>query len=275
MQLSAICSGVKDLKEHQEELQKSVATQVNHLTAQLQLVITRLGEIASLQPSTPPVQPQVTPRPVRLAPPEKYSGESAQKASQALLGLRQGSRRVIDYAIQFCMLAADSRWNPPAIKDAFVNSLNEGIRDQLAPHESPDEFEDLVDLAVWINNCLQEREAERCRARATGLTSFPGPPSRRPGCTPSRDHREAMDEYIEASLRSGIIRPSSSLAEAGFFFVQARRTARSGHALTTALNEITVKNQYPLPLISSAFEAAPAGSSLHRAGPVERRRGGG
>ncbi|KAI3363944.1 hypothetical protein L3Q82_001522 [Scortum barcoo] len=89
---------------------------------------------------------------------------SAREASQALLGLRQRSRRVIDYAIEFCTLVADSGWNPPANKDAFVNGLNEGIKDQLAPHEIPEHFEGLVDFAVRIDNRLQEREAERPRS---------------------------------------------------------------------------------------------------------------
>ncbi|KAI3360673.1 hypothetical protein L3Q82_002536 [Scortum barcoo] len=84
----------------------------------------------------------------------------AREASRALLGLRQDSRRVIDYAIQFRTLAADSGWNVLAIKDTFVSGLNEGIKDQLAPHELLVEFEDLVDLVVRIDNRLQEREAE-------------------------------------------------------------------------------------------------------------------
>ncbi|KAI3368220.1 hypothetical protein L3Q82_007944 [Scortum barcoo] len=54
---------------------------------------------------------------------------------------------------------ADSGWNAPAIKDAFINGLNENIKDQLAPHETP-EFEDLV---VRIDIWLQERESERCQ----------------------------------------------------------------------------------------------------------------
>ncbi|KAI3369802.1 hypothetical protein L3Q82_024630, partial [Scortum barcoo] len=51
-------------------------------------------------------------------------------------------RRVIDYAIEFCTLAVDSGWNSPAMKDAFINGLNDDIKDQLAPHETPAEFED-------------------------------------------------------------------------------------------------------------------------------------
>ncbi|KAI3356411.1 hypothetical protein L3Q82_017208 [Scortum barcoo] len=52
-------------------------------------------------------------------------------------------------------------WNPPATKDTFVNGLNKEIKDQLVPHELPMDFKDLVDLAVRIDNRLQERETVR------------------------------------------------------------------------------------------------------------------
>ncbi|KAI3354792.1 hypothetical protein L3Q82_004607 [Scortum barcoo] len=160
-QLSSNSRGVKELTKRQTELQSFVANQVRHLAAQLQLVIACLNDLAYPKPASPaPAQlptptslPSAAPRPIRLAPPEKYSGDSAQmafmvshltvraaawataewsrgaaicqdvkvfsqtlsklfdhssparEASQALLGLRQRSRRVIDYAIEFCTLA--------------------------------------------------------------------------------------------------------------------------------------------------------------------------
>ncbi|KAI3356758.1 hypothetical protein L3Q82_003435 [Scortum barcoo] len=85
--------------------------------------------------------------PVRKSGGMGYGGMGLKSgASRALLGLRQRSRRVIDYAIEFRTLAADSGWNSPAIKDAFINRLNDDVKDQLAPQEIPAEFEDLVDL---------------------------------------------------------------------------------------------------------------------------------
>ncbi|KAI3368143.1 hypothetical protein L3Q82_007876 [Scortum barcoo] len=68
----------------------------------------------------------------------------AREALRALLGLGQRSRRVIDYAIEFRTLAANSGCNSPAIKDVFINRLNENIKDQLAPQETPAEFKDLI-----------------------------------------------------------------------------------------------------------------------------------
>ncbi|KAI3374193.1 hypothetical protein L3Q82_006045 [Scortum barcoo] len=70
----------------------------------------------------------------------------------------------------------------------------------------------------------------------------------------SSSERKAMEEYIETSLRSGIIRPSSSAAGAGFFFVGKKDGSLRPCIDYSALNKITVKNRYPLPLISSAFE---------------------
>ncbi|KAI3356674.1 hypothetical protein L3Q82_003362 [Scortum barcoo] len=82
-------------------------------------------------------------------------------ASRALLSLKQRGRGVIDYAIEFRTLVADSGWNEVSIIDAFVNGLEEEVKDHLAPHDLPTDFEDLVDLvdlATRIDTRLQERE---------------------------------------------------------------------------------------------------------------------
>ena len=63
-----------------------------------------------------------------------------------------------------------------------------------------------------------------------------------------------MTEYIEASLKTGLIRPSSSPAGAGFFFTGKKNGSLRPCIDYGPLNAITIKNQYPLPLMSSAFE---------------------
>lgn len=64
-----------------------------------------------------------------------------------------------------------------------------------------------------------------------------------------------MTMYLQESLAAGIIRPSSSPAGAGFFIVG--KTDGSLHPCIDyrGLNAITVKNRYPLPLMSSVFES--------------------
>ncbi|XP_067231407.1 bromodomain-containing protein 8 isoform X8 [Chanodichthys erythropterus] len=70
----------------------------------------------------------------------------------------------------------------------------------------------------------------------------------------SGPEREAMDKYIRESLDAGLIRPSSSPAGAGFFFVKKKDGSLRPCIDYRGLNDITVKNRYPLPLMSSAFE---------------------
>ncbi len=65
----------------------------------------------------------------------------------------------------------------------------------------------------------------------------------------SAPEREALE-----SLAAQIIVPSSSPAGAGFFFVKKKDGSLRPCIDYRGLNDITVKNRYPLPLMSSAFE---------------------
>eukprot|EP00079_Xenopus_tropicalis_P032169 XP_017945940.1 PREDICTED: RNA-directed DNA polymerase homolog [Xenopus tropicalis] len=63
-----------------------------------------------------------------------------------------------------------------------------------------------------------------------------------------------MEEYIRENLERGFIRPSSSPAGAGFFFVEKKDGGLRPCIDYRGLNKITVKNRYPLPLISELFD---------------------
>lgn len=69
----------------------------------------------------------------------------------------------------------------------------------------------------------------------------------------SKPEREVMEKYITESLAAGLIRPTSSPVGAGFFFVEKKDKTLLPCIDYTGLNDITVKNKYPLPLIDSAF----------------------
>uniref|UniRef100_A0A3Q3ALY7 Gypsy retrotransposon integrase-like protein 1 n=1 Tax=Kryptolebias marmoratus TaxID=37003 RepID=A0A3Q3ALY7_KRYMA len=69
----------------------------------------------------------------------------------------------------------------------------------------------------------------------------------------SGPERESMKNYIEDSLASGIIRPYTSPLGAGFFFVEKKKSLRPCIDYR-GLNQITVKNKYPLPLIDSGYQ---------------------
>ncbi|KAK3550775.1 hypothetical protein QTP70_004920 [Hemibagrus guttatus] len=63
-----------------------------------------------------------------------------------------------------------------------------------------------------------------------------------------------MHQYLNESLAAGLIRSSSSPAGAGFFFVGKKDGGLRPCIDYRGLNQITIKNRCPLPLISSAFE---------------------
>lgn len=71
----------------------------------------------------------------------------------------------------------------------------------------------------------------------------------------SQPEQDTMEKYISDSLAAGIIRPSSSPVGAGFFFVTKKDQTLRPCIDYRGLNNITIKNKYPLPLPSSAFEA--------------------
>lgn len=70
----------------------------------------------------------------------------------------------------------------------------------------------------------------------------------------SQTEQQAMEEYIQEALRQGYIRPSTSSVSAGFFFVERKGGGLRPYIDYQALNQVTVKYRYPLPLVPSALE---------------------
>ncbi|KAI3364824.1 hypothetical protein L3Q82_001005 [Scortum barcoo] len=150
------------------------------------------------QPPPAPFSLPVSSAPVRLASPPKFSGESERRRLPGLRPSGLGAprfvkqlktflklcsvfltrrlphgkrlllcsksnrerRRVVDYALEFRTLAADSGWNETSIISAFIDGLAEEVKDFLAPLDIPRDFESLVKIASRIDNRLRERERE-------------------------------------------------------------------------------------------------------------------
>ncbi len=83
-----------------------------------------------------------------------------------------------------------------------------------------------------------------------------------PGTTPpkgrifplSQPETAAMKQYIEEELAKGFIRPSTSPASAGFFFVKKKDGGLRPCIDYRGLNDNTIKFRYPLPLVPAALE---------------------
>ena len=70
----------------------------------------------------------------------------------------------------------------------------------------------------------------------------------------SLPEREAMDKCIKEALALYFIQPSTSPAGAGFFFVGKKDGGLRPSIDYRSLNKITIRNRYPLPLMSTAFD---------------------
>ena len=70
----------------------------------------------------------------------------------------------------------------------------------------------------------------------------------------SQTELEALSEYIKENLAKGFIRPSSSPAGAPILFVKKKDSSLRMCVDYRGLNNITVKNRYPLPLIHEMLD---------------------
>jgi len=70
----------------------------------------------------------------------------------------------------------------------------------------------------------------------------------------SREEREEVCEFIQEQLRKGYIRPSKSPQIVPVFFVGKKDGKKRMVQDYRYLNEWTIKNNYPLPLISDIVE---------------------
>ena len=70
----------------------------------------------------------------------------------------------------------------------------------------------------------------------------------------SREEREEVREFVKKQLRKGYIRPSKSLQTVPVFFVGKKDRKKRMVQDYRYLNEWTIKNNYPLPLILDVLE---------------------
>ncbi|KAI3361475.1 hypothetical protein L3Q82_012950 [Scortum barcoo] len=251
-QLKAIDTGVQQITERQDRAQQEVSAHMSQLFgAQLQRFASRLDQLTPLQqttlrlhhrPVSSPSPAIYLPRPARLAPPEKYSGES-------------GTGGVHDL--------------PPVGESGGLGYGKNGLEEQRSGEMKPDltsvpapgECPDLKGVPL----CYHDLREVFSKTKAMSLPPhrpwdcpidlLPGAPIPKARLYAiSGPERKAMDDYIKTSLQSGIIRPSSSAAGVGFFFVEKKDGSLRPCIDYSALNDVTIKNRYPLPLISSAFE---------------------
>lgn len=72
--------------------------------------------------------------------------------NERLLSIRQGKWRVSEYALDFCIMVAESGWNETAPQAVFRNGLNENIFTELACSDNSLNFDSLIELAIRLDS---------------------------------------------------------------------------------------------------------------------------
>lgn len=83
------------------------------------------------------------------------------EAARALSLLQQGVQSVSGYSIQFRMLAASFGWNEKALWDHFLHDLAEHVKDEIYSLELPSGVDDLIDLAIRVDDQITLRSLHR------------------------------------------------------------------------------------------------------------------
>ncbi len=118
-------------------------------------------------------------------------------------------------------------------------------------HRLPVEYHDLIE--AFSKTKASQLPPHRSNDCAIELQPNSHPPRGRVFPL-SQPESEAMKSYIEEELANGFIRPSTSPASAGFFFVKKKDGGLRPCIDYRSLNDLTVKFRYPLPLVPAALE---------------------
>ena len=70
----------------------------------------------------------------------------------------------------------------------------------------------------------------------------------------SAKEQEELDKFLDEHLKSGRIRPSKSPYASPFFFVKKKDGSLRPVQDYRRLNELTIKNKYPLPLVQELID---------------------
>lgn len=82
-------------------------------------------------------------------------------AAKRLISLRQGSRSVAEFSVEFRTYAARSGWNDKSLRGLFLSGLSETIKDELATREEADTLDEMISLSIRLDNRLRERRREK------------------------------------------------------------------------------------------------------------------
>ncbi|KAG1952342.1 retrotransposable element [Pimephales promelas] len=148
-------------------------------------------------------------------------------------------------------------WSKSCYSTCLASVTPLPVRNIHVPQEKPDSIHlpvEYQDLAVAFSK-VKASKLPPHRNSDCAIDLIPGSTPPKGRIFPlSQPETEAMRRYIEEELSKGFIRPSTSPASAGFFFVKKKDGSLRPCIDYRALNDQTIKFHYPLPLVPAALE---------------------
>ena len=146
-----------------------------------------------------------------------------------LLSLRQGSHSVAVFAIEFRTLAAESGWNDEALQGVFLNALDDVVKNELVSREDPTGLDQLIALAIRVDNWLHERHRERTFQPPPSSISLPPAASRSQPPSPFYSCRGPLSPSEPEPMQLGRTRLSPEERERRMLTTACLYCSQSGH----------------------------------------------
>jgi hypothetical protein len=112
---------------------------------------------------------------------------------------------------------------------------------EFAPVFSQSGFDELPPRRSW-DHAIELKPSEESKPISSKVYSL------------SRQEQLELDKFLEEHLKTGRIRPSKSPIASPFFFVKKKDGSLRPVQDYRRLNEITIRNRYPLPLVSELMD---------------------
>ncbi|KAK3520141.1 hypothetical protein QTP70_015606 [Hemibagrus guttatus] len=149
-------------------------------------------------------------------------------------------------------------WSPTCLKECLHERVSRPCRTSCVKETIPSAHGHIPHAYADFQEIFSEERAARLpshQAWDCAIDLLPNAAPPRGQIYPlSLPEAKAMEDYIEAALAAGHIRPSTSPAAAGFFFVGKKDGGLRQCIDYRGLNAITVQYPYPLPLVPAALE---------------------
>jgi len=145
------------------------------------------------------------------------------------------------------------------VKGPTIASVSQGLAERAEKQKAARSFEEIVPpqyhrfRRVFEKNSFDELPPRRPWDHAIELKrDAPAKTGKIYSLSP--DEQKQLETFIDENLRSGRIRPSKSPMASPFFFIKKKSGELRPVQDYRRLNELTIKNSYPLPLISDLID---------------------